>query len=266
MISIKKYLSSGNDAERALAHVVRVLVQGIADHAAARDIGESEAFRESISKAHDAMMEASTPEELLVHAGSVIKAFEEHSRRAARERELHAAELQHIVRMLTSTLASIAASANANIGYLGELEKRIVSSSQLDDVRLIRSKLADCLTEIRAEVERQRTDTRDTIENLTKGLEQNRSCSAALAEDSANDPVTGLPLRPAAESALVDAAQVGGPLYVAVMVLDRLQGLNARFGREVGDQVLRVFSRTIQRALAAGDRSSAGAVRCCSPC
>jgi len=254
VISIKKYLTSGNEAERALTHVVRVLVQGIADHAAARDIGESEEFRESTTKAHDAMMEASTPEELLVHAGSIVKAFEEHSRRSARERELRSSELQHIVRMLTSTLASVAASANANIGYLSELEKRIVSSSQLDDVRMIRSKLADCLTGIRTEVERQRSDTRETIENLTKGLEQSRSYSPEMAKDSVNDAVTGLPLRPAAEAALVSGVQAGAAPYVAVMVLDRLQGLNARFGREVGDQVLRVFARTVQRALTAGDQ------------
>jgi GGDEF domain-containing protein len=249
VISIKKFLSSDREAERALLHIVRVLIQGIGDHAAGGDAADRREFRESVRKTSALLAKDLTPEELLVHAGSVLQALEEFNRRSAEQHAQHSTELQLMVKMLTSTVGAVSAAGNANISRLSEIEKRVASTRELDDIRMIKSRLSDCLNDIRSEAERQRQDNRTTIAQLSQGLDDARKRSPGPVEAPAEDAITGLPSRPAAETALASATQAGAPAFAAVLVLDRLQALNMRFGRTVGDEVLIEFARTIAKRL-----------------
>jgi diguanylate cyclase (GGDEF)-like protein len=254
VISIKKFLSLDKEAERAPMHVVRALIQGIGEHAIAGEADDCARFRECIRTISDALIDGIAPEQLLVHTGAVLRALEDHNRRTSRQMALHFAELQNMVKMLTGTIGAVSVTGSANISRLSGIEKLVASASELDDVRLIKTRLSDCLTDIRSEAERQRKDNRATVDQLTQGLDEARKRSPVSFEAPAQDAVTGLPLRPAAETALANTSQAGASAYAAVFVLDRLQAVNLRFGSEVGDEVLREFSRMIQKKLSAGDQ------------
>lgn len=249
IISIKKFLVSNNETERALTHGLRALIRGIADHTIPGEPEEAARFQEGIQKVSDTLENDITQEELMVQVGSLVRALEDHNRRTARRHQQHSAELQNMVTMLTAALADVSAGSETNVKKLGEIEKRISSASQLDDVRLIRTRLADCLVDLRSEVERQRKETQAAIHQLSEGLEQARKSSGEARANPGADEITGLPSRPAAEAALAQASESGETAFAAVLVLDRLQGLNVRFGREVGDEVLRVFARALRREL-----------------
>ncbi len=254
MISIKKFLSKDEEAERAAMRAVRLLVKGIGEHAADGEPDVCARFREGIHEIANALVDEIDTDELLVHANSVVSALQDHHRRAARHRTLRITELQNMVKMLTSTMGAIAAAGNTHVSRLSEIENLVARAFDLDDVRSIKAKLGECLADIRKESERQRKETGEIIEELSQGLEQARIGATSVRESGTSDPVTGLPLRPEAEAALAQAGRSGSQAYAAVLVLDRLQTFNLRFGREIGDEVLVAFSRMVRKLLTPGDQ------------
>ncbi len=252
VISIKKFLSN-DDAIPALVHVVRLLVKGIGAHSVFAEAGESSRFRDRIKGVVLSIRDDTDPEELLKQAGLVVTALEEHSFSVSRHWGLQSLELQHMVQMLASTVRTVAAASDVNATRLGEIEQQVAKASQIDDVRMIKSRLSDCLADIRKESERQRKETSDTIVQLNEGLEQVRTHSVGV-EQQAKDTITGLRQRADAEGALTRASQGSEQVYAAVMVVDRLQALNVRFGREVGDAVLASFARMVRGYLTQDDQ------------
>jgi diguanylate cyclase (GGDEF)-like protein len=252
VISIKKFLSQNDTEEdRTPLHVVRILVQGIGEHAAPGDTDDCARFRESMEAVAGALVDEIAPEELLVQAGFVLKGLEDHSRRALRHHTLQTAELQNMLKMLTSTVGTISEASKSNASILSDIEKHVSVTSELNDVRVMKAKLADCLIDIRKEVERQRAETTKIIQELRVDLEQVRHDSPV---DKGTDAITGLPLRPEAEAALAEASRASSRNYAAIVVIDRLQTLNARFGREAGDEIMIAFIRIFQKQLNSKDR------------
>jgi GGDEF domain-containing protein len=255
VISIKKFLALDTEADQTLMHVVRILIQGIGEHAIEGDAGEYARFRNSIQEISDALVDGISPAELLVHAGSVLNALDDYNGRTAAHQHLQTGELQHMVKMLTSTVKAVTAASNANASILCDIENRIVTISEIDDVRIIKAKLSDCLTEIRNEAERQQKETGDTIEQLNYELTQVRKrAETQLLPADGQDLITGLPLRSQAEAALAESGRSGAQAFAAILVLDRLQLLNQRFGREAGDEILVAFTKMVAKQLTPEDR------------
>jgi diguanylate cyclase (GGDEF)-like protein len=233
-------------------HIVRILVDGIGQHTIAGNAADCAQFRHSIDEVSNALVDQISPPDLLARAGSVLNRLEDHNRRTVRHQRLQTVELQNMVTMLASTIGEVSAASNANVSILGEIEKQVAIASELDDVRIIKARLSDCLTNIRKEAERQQRDTSETIQQLGEGLEHARKDLAN--ESEMRDLITGLPLRPQAEAALAQSGRTGSQAYAVVMVLDRLQTLNTRYGQEAGDEVLVEFSRMVQAQLQTPDR------------
>lgn len=253
MISIGKFLKSATETEQALMRVVQLLLQGIALHAVEGPPEDFANFRNSIQNIANALQHDFEMADLLVHAGSALRSLEDYNKRAARYLRSPGADLQAMVKMLADAVAAMSSASEENIRRLREIEVQVVSATQAEDVRLIRVKLSECLAEIRKESERQRTETARATEQFTQDIQRFRAEMAAQPLDD-KDAVTGLPGRTLAEEALSRACQSETPVYVAVMVLDRLQTFNTRFGCTVGDEVLRYFAGFLRRQLRPADQ------------
>jgi diguanylate cyclase (GGDEF)-like protein len=254
LISIKKLLSNETSADSALIKVVRILLQGIGQYALKSDVAECIPFHESINSLSDALGggEKIHPDDLLVRTGTILKGLEDHTRRTAALQDLQTAELKNMVKMLASTVSGIASASEDKVGTLGEIEKQVAEVSELTDIRVMKARLADCLVEIRNEAQRQAGQTREMVERLNNELAQVRQRAASFLEDK--DRLTGLPTRTEAEAALTKHAQEGGHFYVALFIFDRIEYLNERFGRDVGDELLVAFSRMIKQRLKPADK------------
>lgn len=260
MISIKKFLTQNTESEQTLMHVIRILVEGIGRHVVTVDPIEAARFRRNVEEASQKLQEKISPAELLVRAGSVVQALEDHAARTIQDLRTQMSELQNMVKMLTGTVSAISAAGDTNVGRLGEIEKQVESVSAMDDIRTIKARLGDCLADIRKEAARQQKDTGATIELLTQGLSEARrravnvSPSLAATDGSPRDEVTGLGTRAEAEAAMAEPVQPGGQTFAAVMVLERLQSVNRKFGVQIGDQILAEFARLVRRSLPPNDR------------
>jgi diguanylate cyclase (GGDEF)-like protein len=229
-------------------------VEGIDQHAAAGDADDGARFRETIRELSAGLEEGVSPSELLVRAGSVLNGFEDYNHRTIKRQRLQTEELQNMVTMLASTMKAVSSASDSSVNILGDIEKRITIVSELDDVRIIKAKLSACLIEIRKEAERQQKETGETIEQLSYELNRARNSAPSPPAKDGQDPITGLPLRQEGEQALAQAGRTGARAYVAVLVLDRLQLLNQRFGREAGDEILVTFTRMVQKQLVSEDQ------------
>jgi GGDEF domain-containing protein len=254
VISLKQFLSAPQETDHTAMHVVRLLVQGIGQHAAVGDGEESTSFREKMKEASDALIDTINPADLLVRAGWVLNELEQHTRRGDRVHRLQSTELQNMVKMMASALSNISATSKVNISKLSEIAKNVGVASELNDVRLIKGKLSECLIDIQQEAKRQQVEIAETIQELREGLDRVRDEPALAGHAKTADTVTGLALRQDAEAAIAEAGRANSVHFVAVMVLERLQILNARFGREAGDEILAAYSQMVLKSLTPQDR------------
>ena len=233
--------------------MVRLLLQGIALHSIEGDSGEYDRFRDRIGQVERNLDEAVTTAELVANAGAALQALEDHNRMTRQFLRQQSLEFQAMVKMLTATVTAISASGDTNVQQLQAIEKQVESVSQIEDVRQIKARLSDCLEGIRRETERQRSETARSAEDLMQNLEAAHA-RAVAAQSNGPDPITGLPLRPQAEEAIAQACRDEVQAYVLVVVIDRIQILNSRFGHEVGDEIMRHFASFLKGQLAPLDQ------------
>jgi diguanylate cyclase (GGDEF)-like protein len=122
----------------------------------------------------------------------------------------------------------------------------------IEDVRVLRMQLDECLETIREEIRRQETDSRASESQISVTNAESSTVIAPRAEEV--DAVTGLPGRAAAERALEEPRTCGEKSYAVAVVANRLASINSRFGYAVGDRLLRKLSDGVRTGLSMDDR------------
>jgi len=121
----------------------------------------------------------------------------------------------------------------------------------LEDFQGLKLRLRDCLQEFRDESLQQKAEMEGVITALQKQVEVGRNVPE-LSPDI--DPATGLPRQEAAEATMLRNLKAGTRNYVVTLVVTRMQSINARFGYQVGDQVLRTCREKLEQQLLPGDQ------------
>ena len=257
VISLKKFWSAeepppqtGNEDP---LRVIRLLLQGIALHAVEGDRLEYEKFRKDMQELMAAVEGNPSNGELLVSTGSALKTLESYNQNTSKYLRMQGAELQHVIAMLTRTVAALGAGSERSVTRLQEIEGQLVRASEIEDVRMLKVRMEQCLESIRDEAQKQRAESSRLMEGLQQDIlqTQDRMRTVTVAPI---DPVTGLPLRPDAEAALAEAAAGLKPAFVLTLAVDRVALINGRFGYAAGDQALKLYVESLRPRLAAGDR------------
>jgi GGDEF domain-containing protein len=247
MISIKKLLNADPEATGPMLRAAQILLQGIGDHAIRCDPDEYIRFRQSMELTGAALADCAAGPETLIQAGGAIRLLEDYNRRTAQQLRVRGSELEGMVKMLTGAIGEISTAGEENVSRLRRIEGMVSSVTQVEDVRAIRAQLSVCLDEIRKEAGRQKVVSSGAIDRLKQDLER-------VQAGTSTDALTGLPVRAQAVELIGTACASEQPALVAIMVIDRLQAVNAALGSEAGDQLLRYFSAYVGRGLTSGDR------------
>jgi GGDEF domain-containing protein len=256
-ISLRKYLENRPEQMMGALHrMVRLLLEAIDVHAIRGDSADYEKFRKDVASILESLAATPTACEVLVLAGKTVKSLEEYNSRTGKVVEQQRAELQATIAMLTKAMAAVAAGSQTTVGRLEEIERELETASQLEDFQSAKARMAECLHGLRAEIGRQKIESTHQVTELRAVIEKSSDPGASWTkgEVARTDPITGLLERPAAEAALAAAVKQGQAVYAAVFVLERLDLVNSRFGREVGDQVLAFFHEHVARSLTERDR------------
>lgn len=256
MISILKYLYGPrpDDLSGALMRMAHLLLEAIRLHAVEGDRVDYEKLQADMQNLERSLGEQPSAAEVLVITGAAIQAMEDYNIRTTRFVRAHGLELQQMVAMLTDTIAKISAGSERSVSNLQNIEKQLERASILEDVRLLKGRLSECLQSLREESARQKEESARGANELRQELERALERRAAIGARHPKDEVTGLPGRHEAEQCLAAALKGDGHTFAAVFVLDRIQLINQRFGYAVGNRILMFFTRYLARGLSPNDR------------
>ena len=156
----------------------------------------------------------------------------------------HTEELQAIIAMLSNTVAALVRHRAGSVARLQQIERRIEQTSHAEDLFALKSLLADCLQELRENVESQRKQSDETLQVFERQL---ASARARLAGPAPAGPQED------------DRRAASGPdgsctELVVAFLLDREQSIASRFGGDVHQRVLRFVHERLRQSLLPSDR------------
>lgn len=157
---------------------------------------------------------------------------------------------------LARVLALVRTHISSNESYaksLASAQHRLAGLSEAEQVRVIVSLLI-------AENERMRLDSTDLVKNLEDSRKQIETLRVSLTEAQEHvlqDPLTGVGNRRAfdmaMQKAINEASQEHAPLTLVICDIDHFKRVNDAFGHQVGDEIIKMFSRVIEAGIRDGD-------------
>jgi hypothetical protein len=183
------------------------------------------------------------PFEVLAIANEAVAAMEQDRRAIGERQRLRNEELQAMISMLAETVRSISEQKDASVGRLQRIERRIEQASMLEDLRLLKTSLAECLEAVREASAAQRKQSGETIQMMQGQISKVQSRVPAA-------------LRPRPEEVcrVSPAAEAMAAEFVAVFLLDRETSIAVRFGEDVRQSILKFLNQRLKEALLPSDR------------
>jgi GGDEF domain-containing protein len=258
MISLKHYFNASGEetsfaqVETSLRQTVSLLVSAMGSSAVDGDLAEFPDFRAEIEQIRDGLTPDLPPENLMDLAETAARTLTGYNKRVKALLVGQGSEVKHILKMLQDTVINIAGENTRSGKRLHEITLELEQGGAITDLRVLKGRLTDCLKDLREETLQQKTEAAGTMLKLQMTIEQSRGAVAKAG--TSLDPVTGLPGRDEALIAMQAAIDGGVRQYAVIMVVNRVQMVNARFGHEVGDRMLVVFKEHMAKQLSSRDR------------
>jgi diguanylate cyclase (GGDEF)-like protein len=150
-------------------------------------------------------------------------------------------EIKQILGVLAEAAESLTARTDVHTKQFRGLAKELEGVSQLDSLTLIRSRLGDGVTRLKACVDVMWQENQAFVSKMEERVEKFQQRLEAAEALASTDPLTGLANRREAERLITSRIQARVPVCVMLFDLDGFKNINDRFGHYVGDQVLRSF-------------------------
>jgi len=235
-----------------LRRIISSLISGIATRVTEDEAADYGPLQDNVRRTAERIEEVPLSVLLTVarHAIQALDTFGQGEPRIVRE---HGSELRNTAETLTRITGNIGACLERSQERLSGIADRLEETAP-DDVPALRARISECCHSARTEAMLQKKDAGEIDGALREQIAAIQELVEAAAGFLDADSVTGLPNQKAAETALEVLSHKSGKRYVVIGVVNRIQPINARFGREAGDQVLRTFKESFERQFAPGDR------------
>jgi GGDEF domain-containing protein len=250
LVSFKSFLKPGKPATADFVRFLRMLLQGLSTHVVEGDLDDLLAYREETQRLAEQVSEQASSEDILLAVAGTLRSLEEYTRRATRFAGAQNIELKAALRNTTETIAALTHSRSESVQQLAVIERKIEQASAIEDVRLLRVRLQDCLTMIREESVRLRGESDARMNAMQQKIESLFSPEGGFNPGViAVDPVTCLENHAAAEKLIGERIAGGKPCAAALFVVSKLMMVNRRFGRTMGDEVLFLVAQHVGKSL-----------------
>ena len=244
MISFKKYLDEEReDLTSWLARIVILLLEATSLHAVEYDAEEHRAFRKEIRETIEKFEQTTESCETLIIAGEAVKSLQSYNQSIERFIRNVSAEKQSLINAMTESFLKLAHTSELNAQSLHQIESDLAKACQLQDVRLLKSKMCACLEAICQEAARQEERAQELKAAPTNWGN----------ELGAYDQVTGLPSWRHAEARIQELMESGRSAYVLALFIKNLDNVNRRVGFAAGDQILTLVVQKVGRLLSSAD-------------
>ena len=254
MFSIKRTLGFGGD-ESTLREVIALLVKKMGETAVVADRDDLEGFRDEIKFLHEGLIPDLPIENLLISTGSATQALETYNRRITKTIINQSSDFRAVMKLMQDHLSTMSGLSNNSVEGLSKISEELENSANFQDLHPLKLHLTQCLSGLREEIEREKSASKDLIEKLRTDIEGFRGSGPGRSDSSAAfDSVTGLPSQAECGKAIQAAIDKGTRHCVVVMVVSRVQAINARFGMDAGDRMLLRFKQLIETKFAPPDR------------
>jgi hypothetical protein len=247
MISIRKYLESYRwklpeesesapvdgpavDFQASLAHLATVLVTEVPAYKLNETDPAFEAYSARVEQIRERLEAAESPEEIEALSGEVPRAFEEFRCAKQQVERRQTEEVRKIVAMLQQTIEALSRGSDRSVTRLRRIESQIQSASQLKEIVALRDRLRTCVDQIRDEAAAEQREFAKTKSELERDF--------LLAQEGVALARGGTPGRAQAEQRLAEAP---GAAPLALVLLDRLPAIKARYGTGVSERYFAAF-------------------------
>jgi len=240
----------GDDILQAALKMGRVLLAGIAEHTVLGRIEEVAKFRRAVQALLRRLDKPPSASSLSGIASEALAALERHSRDTGeyfREENEH---MQSMVAMLTESVTEIWGQQDASVARLQGIEQRIERATGLDDIRVLRDELGQCLLDLREAAAHQRGVAAAMSRHLGEQVKYTQSLAAhgsRLRRGLAGE----IDLAPEGAAAVPEPAPT---CYVAAFKLRRGEHIAARFGESARQQMLQLVGQSLKLVVQPEDR------------
>lgn len=253
LVSIKHHLNH-NASESDIRRAVALLVERLGRSAVDDDPRESAAFRRDIQSISDALTPELPHDNVLTLAECAAQTLETHNRQVAGRIGRQHRDFQEIVRTIYSSLLKIAGESSESVRALERIDRELERGSGFMDLPSLKLHLETCLTGVREQIEREKAAAKSTIEKLQMVIEGLRDSAGGRPDRKSAAGASAGRDQNACVTAIDEAIRKGTRHFVVVMVVNRIQPINARFGREAGDWMLERFRKHVESQILESDR------------
>ncbi len=189
-----------------------------------------------------------------VVVGEALRAMEDYNRHTSRFLRIQNAELQNMITMLTQTVIAVGSSSETSVAGLQGIEKALEEARMVEDVRVVKAQLGECLQSVRGEAQRQKEEGKAALESIQQELAQSQQRLGGFSVGSNLDSGYRPSRKTEAEKALHEAASLPGTLFVAARRGQPPGGSQRALWIAIGDQALAIAAEHFRSALHADDK------------
>ena len=196
MISLRTYLLGDADKdvlETSYRRTIDLFIQAISLHAVEGNKADYERFRADMKGFADRLATEQATAERFVVVGEALRALADYNRHTSHFLRTQNAELQNMITMLTQTVIAVGTNSETSVAGLQEIEKALEATRVVEDVRVVKAQLGECLNSVRGEAVRQKAEGKATLANIQRELTQSQERMGGMAVGPTLDPATGLP-------------------------------------------------------------------------
>jgi len=248
MLSLKVFdRSDAGEMMEAYRRAASSLLEALLHQSMAGNESDHASFRDGISAAAAQLTAPDAkPSDILLATAAASTAIHDYNRHVVAAVRARRAELEAVVGMLTQTMAEVGGGSERSLRRLREIERRLTRSEEMFDVRDLRQQMADCLAAVREEAALRKKESDRLVADLKTAVRERDLAAKAMVKPAVR---TGQG-HDSIEEKIAYAAKGRAKFFVAVLAIDHLHPVVARFGEAVAAQVAAFCAEQARATLA----------------